>query len=210
MANYGHLIKDRLLFSALENILCIISIILLSLYINKGTDIWWPFILIAPSGAIFVNFFMVNYDSTPVNGTYFVTLKMILLMRLLLLYSIVLKIEGVASWKWATTLWPFWCSLAVQSIVNMAVLVIAVQNLLSWIYHPCDELNQMLGSLWTFILCIGFSFSVMQSCFVAVCIMDYKNLHNFKFQVNILPKSFEKNLLDVMKNIQHGKTLIEI
>ena len=89
----------------------------------------------------------------------------------------------------------------------MAVLVITVQNLFSWIYKPCEELNQMLGSLWTFIVCLGFTFSVMQSCFMCVSIMDYKNMSNFKFQCNVLPKSFETDLLNILVQIKHAKTM---
>jgi hypothetical protein len=137
----GHLIKHRLMIDAVENFLCMVSIVLLSMYINRDMEVKWPFVLLVPIFAMFVNFLAVDYDCTPANSTYIVCMRMIIVLRFLLLSSIILKCEGVTTWKWASILWPFWCSLAIQSIVNMAVLVITVQNLFSWMYKPCEELN---------------------------------------------------------------------
>jgi hypothetical protein len=39
--------------------------------------------------------------------------KIIIVLRFLIGFSVLMKIDAKTAWDWSTTFWPYWCSFAI-------------------------------------------------------------------------------------------------
>lgn len=126
MRRIGKWLKPRLYLKILEHSLLGISMLLLPLYLQEEPIIYvsgWT-ILILPSLSGIINLFLVKYEPTPCNATFQLTLKTVLVLRLVICANIVLKQEAQLDWEWATAFWPYWCSFTIQAVLIIATVVI--------------------------------------------------------------------------------------
>jgi hypothetical protein len=59
-------------------------------------------------------------------------IKIVLVLRFLLGFSIMLKLDNKTSWDWSTTFWPYWCSFAIQGIMAIASVIIFMNTCLNY------------------------------------------------------------------------------
>ncbi len=74
-------------------------------------------ISIAISSMVFlascINCFCIKYEETPCNATMQLLSKILIVLRFLLCFSVLMKIDHRTSWDWSTAFWPYWCSFAI-------------------------------------------------------------------------------------------------
>jgi hypothetical protein len=59
--------------------------------------------------------------------------KVIVVLRLLIGFSALLKADHHTQWDWSTTFWPYWCSFAIQGIMGIASLIIFLNTILNFL-----------------------------------------------------------------------------
>ena len=72
---------------------------------------------------------MVKFDRTPCNATLQLTIKIVLVLRLVVGANIVLKQEANLDWEWATAFWPYWCSFTIQAVLIITTIVIFLNTI---------------------------------------------------------------------------------
>lgn len=80
-----------------------------------------------------LNCFCIKYEETPCNATIYLMTKIVLVLRLLITFSVMLKVDNKAEWDWSTTFWPYWCSFAIQGIMGIASLIIFLNTVLNYL-----------------------------------------------------------------------------
>ena len=63
--------------------------------------------------ACLLNCFCIKYEETPCNATIQLMTKIVIVLRLLMGFSILLKTDSRTDWDWSTAFWPYWCSFAI-------------------------------------------------------------------------------------------------
>ena len=92
----GKWLKPRLYLKILEHGLLVISMALIPFYLKKTPLVGLPnwIIVIPPCLSSLINLFLVKYDQTPCNATFYMTVKTVLVLRLLVGANIILKQEA--------------------------------------------------------------------------------------------------------------------
>ena len=163
MRQRGKWLRPRIYLRIVEHLLLSISMVLIAFYIQREDPVMKlpGYVVLAPpllSAAI--NLFLVRYIQTPCNATYFLTMKVVLFLRLMIGISVVCKVENYATWDWTTTFWPYWCSFAIQGILVLAAGVIFVNTFVG-VLKKENKYQEMLGSLWAFLICAGFAYATL-------------------------------------------------
>ena len=96
-------------------------------------------IIIPAAMACTINCFCVKYEETPCNATMQLMTKVVIVLRLLIGFSTLLKCDHKTQWDWSTTFWPYWCSFAIQGIMGIASLIIFLNTTLNYLK---DEANK--------------------------------------------------------------------
>ena len=111
----GKWLRPRLYLKIMEHFLLALSMVLIPFYLQESPVIGIPgWVLVLPpmlSGLI--NLFLVKYEQTPCNATFQLTVKTVLVLRLLVGANIIIKQEANVDWEWSTAFWPYWCSFTI-------------------------------------------------------------------------------------------------
>lgn len=59
--------------------------------------------------------------------------KVVVVLRLLMALSVILKVDEKTTWDWSTTFWPYWCSFAIQGILAIASFIIFINTFLNYL-----------------------------------------------------------------------------
>ena len=133
--------KDRgwqtfpLAFRLAEDILFILFLLLIMLYFiddNKLHINSIVIVVVAFVGSL-MNIFCVRLDETPCNATIQLMSKIIVVLRFLMIFSIILKVDDKTDWDWSTTFWPYWCSFAIQGIMGIASFIIFLNTIMNFV-----------------------------------------------------------------------------
>ena len=79
--------------------------------------------------------------------------------------------EAELDWDWSTTFWPYWCSFTIQAVLIIATVVIFL-NTISLYFKSEARMHDVLGSLWGFLMAIGFMLSTLQPVLIIMRIYD--------------------------------------
>ncbi len=94
-----------------------------------------------------------------------------LVLRLLVGASIIIKQEASLDWEWSAAFWPYWCSFIIQAVLIIATIVVFVNTLTSFGKGEA-KMHDILGSLWGFLMAAGFMLSTLQPVIVIIKIFD--------------------------------------
>ena len=88
-----------------------------------------------------------------------------------LIFSIFLKIDAEVQWSWTTTLWAFWCSLAVQVIITFFALSLLGYSIYDIVVKrgTCEPI---LANLWACYTCGGFVFATTSIVMESIDILE--------------------------------------
>ena len=173
MRRMGKWLKPRLYLKITEHFLLALSMLLIPFYLQDTPLVVVPgWLLVFPpilSGLI--NLFMVKYEQTPCNATFQLTVKTVLVLRLLVGANIIIKQEANVDWEWSTAFWPYWCSFTIQAVLIIATVVIFL-NTLTQFFRGDALLFDLLGSLWGLLMAAGFMLATLQPVIVIIRIFD--------------------------------------
>ena len=96
---YGKWLKPRLYLKIIEHILMAISMALIPFYLQQKPLINVPgwLLLVPPILSGLINLFLVKYEQTPCNATFQLTVKTVLVIRLLAGANIIIREEEVSN-----------------------------------------------------------------------------------------------------------------
>jgi len=98
MRQQGDWRRPYLYLRIVENVLLALTMVLIGIYMSEeGKRIFKIpgfVVLVPPAISVFINLFLVKYIETPCNATYQLTVKIIIVMRILIGFSVVLKAEN--------------------------------------------------------------------------------------------------------------------
>lgn len=173
MRLYGKWLKPRLYLKIIEHILMAISMALIPFYLQQKPLINVPgwLLLVPPILSGLINLFLVKYEQTPCNATFQLTVKTVLVIRLLVGANIIIREEAELNWDWSTTFWPYWCSFTIQAVLVIATVVIFLNTLSSYFKNEA-KMHDVLGSLWGLLMAAGFMLSTLQPVIVIIKIFD--------------------------------------
>lgn len=125
--------RPTLILKIAENLLYLLVWLLLVMYLynHSAIKINGLVILVPAIVACILNCFCVKYEETPCNATVQLLSKIILVLRLLICFSVLIKLNSKTEWDWSTTFWPYWCSFAIQGIMAIASFIIFLNTLLN-------------------------------------------------------------------------------
>ena len=131
MRRMGKWLKPRLYLKMVEHGLLALDMVLIPFYLQEEPILRIPgwLLIIPPTLSGLINLFMVKFDSTPCNSTLQLTIKIVLVLRLVVGANIVLKQEANLDWEWATAFWPYWCSFTIQAVLIIATIVIFLNTI---------------------------------------------------------------------------------
>ena len=66
-------------------------------------------------------------------------MKIVLVLRFLMGFSVLLKTDDKTQWDWSTTFWPYWCSFAIQGIMAIASLIIFLNTVLNYLKEEASK-----------------------------------------------------------------------
>jgi hypothetical protein len=229
MKRMGKWLKPRLYLRMVEHGLLGLLMVLMPFYMQEKPMIWIPgwFLLIPPVLSGIINLFLVKYDQTPCNATFQLTIKTVLVLRLVVGANIILKHEAQLDWEWATAFWPYWCSFTIQAVLIIATVVIFL-NTISLFFRSEARMHDgklglvlsflfviVLGSLWGFLMAAGFMLSTLQPVIVIIKIFDvargipdiffiedYSDKDELAYEKQWLTES-EEYALDMLINKKH-------
>lgn len=162
MRRMGKWLKPRLYLKIVEHGLLALSMVLIPFYLQPDPIVNIPawILIILPCSSGLINLFMVKYEQTPCNATFQMTVKTVLVLRLLVSASIIIKQEASLDWDWSTAFWPYWCSFTIQAVLIIATVVIFL-NTCSSFFKGEARMHDILGSLWGFLMATGFMLSTL-------------------------------------------------
>lgn len=167
--------RPRLFLKIVEHALMMVIMLLMPFYLQGEKSLLgripgWVIIIIGACSA-FINLFLVKYEQTPCNATFNLTVKALLIIRLLVGTMSILRQEAALEWDWSTTFWPYWCSITVQGVLVIATGVIFINTLGSF-FRSDTKFHDLLGSLWGLLMAGGFMIATLQPILVIIKIFD--------------------------------------
>ena len=150
---------------ALENFTMASSYMVIGVWLMKLNQNFSAFyMIIGPGLATIFNFFQSgknDHERSQIDNVYIICTRVVIVLRFIIGICITIKIEDCTSWDWRTTFWAFWCSLAIQAIVLVALCIIFVQTLCHWIGKPSKYFIDCVSCLWTTLVFFGYSFALL-------------------------------------------------
>ena len=75
------------------------------------------------TAALLIDVLLIKFEETPCFSSLYVIGRMIGGLRVLLAFSVTMKLGKYSDWTWSTTFWPYWCSFAVMGIMAIASII---------------------------------------------------------------------------------------
>jgi hypothetical protein len=155
---------------AVENILLAVSFLVIMIWLPTQAFSSF-FMTIAPFVAILCNFFQQS-ESAPMENLYNLITKVFIIIRFLICFCVIVKMEGLTTWDWKTAFWPFWCSLAIQAIVGVALFIFFMQTCCTWNGRLNEFMIDCSSCLWTTSIFCLYSFCSLQSILTVMAVFD--------------------------------------
>ena len=108
----------------------------------------------------FINLFLVRYEQTPCNATFHLTVKVLLIIRLMIGSMAIIRQDAELDWDWSTTFWPYWCSITIQGVLVIATGVIFINTLGSF-FRSDAKFHDLFGSFWGLLMAGGFMMATL-------------------------------------------------